>query len=121
MSENRRNTGVKRVPRTAFKPGQSGNPGGRPRRTPEEITLAAACAAKTPEALQTILGLMEHAEKDSTRLSAAIWILERAHGKALQPTVAKPSPLEDAATDLLLEMRERLEQRRQRRHAAHTS
>lgn len=119
MSENRGQTDRRRLPRTAFKPGRSGNPGGRPKRTPEEYALIAACAAKTPEALQTILGLMEHAEKDSVRLAAAIWILERGHGKAVQPTVDKPSPLEDAATDLLLKMREKLEQRRARARHAH--
>ena len=89
-SENRPRTGRK-APRSAFKTGTSGNPGGRPKRTPEEkaeeLALEAACRAKTKEAVETILQLMRKADKDSVRLAAAEFIIERGWGKAVQPNV----------------------------------
>lgn len=87
-SENRPKTGKRRVPRTAFRPGQSGNPGGRPKRTPEEFELIRACKGKTSEALDTILALMRSARKESVRLSAAIYLIERAYGKVVPPAAS---------------------------------
>lgn len=64
--------------------GQILNPGGRPRITPEELDLVAACKAKTPDALNVILGIMNHgAEKNS--LAASQYVIERAYGKPVQP------------------------------------
>ena len=117
MSENRFKTGRRQLPRTEFQPGRSGNPGGRPKRTPDERDLMAACRAKTPEALDRITELMEHADKDSVCLHAAMWIAERAYGKAVQPTEVPPDPLQDAATEVLLAMRESLQARRAARNA----
>ena len=65
--------------------GKSGNPGGRPRKTPEEHDLVAACKAKTPEALHVISDIMTNGEKEQTRLAAALAIIERAYGKPVQP------------------------------------
>ena len=82
MSEN---TQTKRkAPKTAFKPGVSPNPGGRPKRTPEELDLIAACKAKTPDALDVIVDIMQNGEKEATRLAAAQSIIERAYGKPTQ-------------------------------------
>ncbi len=67
-----------------FKPGQSGNPGGRPKKTEEQIQLESACRAKTKDALDTILVLMRSADKDSVKLSAAQFVIERGWGKAVQ-------------------------------------
>jgi hypothetical protein len=73
------------APRTAFRPGRSGNPGGRPKLTPEqkadEFALVQACRAASPAALRVIEQLMHSADRDSTRLIAAQWIVERAWGK----------------------------------------
>lgn len=65
--------------------GQVLNPGGRPKKTPEELDLIAACKAKTPEALDVIVNIMMNSDKDAVRLSAAQSIIERGYGKAVQP------------------------------------
>jgi HEAT repeat protein len=53
--------------------GQSGNPGGRP-----TVVQAIRALARTnsERAFNVVLGLMEHGDKDSTRLAAAIAILK---------------------------------------------
>jgi hypothetical protein len=66
--------------------GQVLNPGGRPKKTPQELDLIAACKAKTPDALNVIVHIMENGEREQTRLSAAQSIIERAYGKPVQPT-----------------------------------
>ncbi len=109
-SENRLKTGKRRVPRTAFRPGQSGNPGGRPKRTQQEYDLIAACAAKAPEAMKTIVSLMHSADRDSVRLSAAIYVIERRYGKPVQETEPPRSPLEGVPVNVLLEMKRAAEQ-----------
>ena len=70
----------------SFKPGQSGNPGGRAKKTPEEFALIDACKTKTPDALLVIEGIMRNGESDKVRLSAAQYIIDRAYGKAKQET-----------------------------------
>jgi hypothetical protein len=105
QSENRQKTGRRKAPITAFKPGQSGNPGGRPKRTQQEYDLMAACGAMTPEALKTIVNLMLHADKDSVRLSAAMFIIERRYGKSVERKETRVGPLDDATTAELLEMK----------------
>ena len=73
----------KQMPRgKPFEKGKSGNPGGRPKRTPEEVSLIEACREKTPEALETILELMEQSSNDRVRLAAAQYVIERGWGKA---------------------------------------
>jgi hypothetical protein len=73
----------KNLPRgRPFRKGASGNPGGRPKRTPEEVQLIEACRAKTPEALDVIQELMDNSSNDRVRLAAAQFIIERGYGKA---------------------------------------
>jgi hypothetical protein len=69
-------------PHTLWKKGHSGNPSGRPKRTPEEIELIEACRLKTPDALNVIQDLMVHSTNDRVRLAAAQFIIERGYGKA---------------------------------------
>lgn len=87
MSENRQGTESNRrkAPKTAFVKGKSGNPGGRPTKTVEELDLIAACKAKTPDALNVILDVMNNGEQEKNRLTAAQAIIERAYGKPTQP------------------------------------
>lgn len=87
MSENRPETDKKRkAPRSAFKPGQSGNPGGRPPKTQEERTLEDACRSKSMDALAVIEEIMVNGQNERNRITAALAIIERGHGKPLQPT-----------------------------------
>lgn len=87
MSQNRQESDKpkRKAPKTAFAKGKSGNPGGRPVKTAQELDLIAACKAKTPEALGVITDIMTNGEKEQTRLAAALSIIERAYGKPVQP------------------------------------
>ena len=76
-SENRDET----VPPGRFKPGVSGNPGGRPRRTPDEINLAESARAKSKDALDIVLDLMVNGSSERIRLAAALAVIERGCGK----------------------------------------
>lgn len=67
-----------------FAKGASGNPGGRAKRTPEELDLIALCKDKTPLALDTIVKIMEKGEVEKNRLAAAQYVIDRAYGKAMQ-------------------------------------
>jgi uncharacterized protein DUF5681 len=98
-SESRLKTGTRKAPRTAFKPGRSGNPGGRPKLSPEQkvqrFELVKACRSKSPQALAVIEQLMHRADRDSVRLEASL-IVERGWGKAGQPN--EPSEYEEAVS-----------------------
>lgn len=70
-----------------FKPGQSGNPNGRPRKLPQIDKLIAEILGEdesgSSEAQLILSALVKRAKKGDTR--AAEIILERAYGKAKQP------------------------------------
>lgn len=70
-----------------FKPGQSGNPNGRPKKLPQIDKLIANILGETEsggsEAELILMALVKRAKKGDTR--AAEIILERAYGKAKQP------------------------------------
>src|SRR5918993_3158179 len=72
---------MKRIaPPTAFKPGESGNPRGRPKRDAEVAEMA---RVHTAEALETLAEVMRDAKAPaSARVMAANAILDRGHGKA---------------------------------------
>ena len=58
-----------------FKPGQSGNPGGRPKRDPE---VRALCERFTPDAIETLAEIMQDKDSQpSARVSAAMAILKK--------------------------------------------
>ena len=79
MPANRRKTGNK----TSFKPGQSGNPNGRPKRTEAEkdaLEKIRNLAPDVPELLKSIM--QDEKASPAYRLKAAEMILDRAYGKA---------------------------------------
>ena len=65
----------------AFQPGQSGNPGGRPRATAELRTLAQTAGI---DALHRVIELTKH-EDPRVALDAAKIVLERGFGRPAQP------------------------------------
>lgn len=100
-SANKDETKKRKAPPHAFKPGQSGNPNGRPKRTAEELDLISACKDRTPAALAVIESIMMEGENERNRLAAAQSIIERAYGKAVQPqtlTGADGGPIEHGIT-----------------------
>lgn len=67
-----------------FKPGVSGNPGGRPAVIGELRDLA---RTHTPDAIKTLAGIMMQPKASATaRVAAACAILDRGWGKPMQPT-----------------------------------
>jgi hypothetical protein len=65
-----------------FVKGQSGNPSGRAKKDPK---FQEALQKATPKALETLLSVLDNlSAEDSDRIRAAIWILEKAHGKPAQ-------------------------------------
>lgn len=67
---------------TPFKPGQSGNPNGRPKMPPE---LIKAFRDRTQDALNTLVEIMNDKDgRGSERVKAAEVVLDRAWGKPIQ-------------------------------------
>lgn len=103
----------------SWKSGQSGNPGGRPKLTPmektQEFELRKACELLTPKALKVIADLMETADKESVRLAAAGFIVERAYGKPVERKEVRSGTLDEASTAELLEMLRLIRLQREKR------
>ena len=86
------------APRSAFKPGQSGNPGGRPKAIKD---VEAAAREHTPLAMQTLADICADAAAPVVaRVSAASTLLDRGWGKSVarhvHATVTDPAQLSDA-------------------------
>ena len=82
MPENRQKQAPKRTAtRTSWKPGQSGNPGGRPKAVGHVRDLA---REHTKEAIETLVDIMRNGDKDVARARAAEVLLDRAWGRAPQ-------------------------------------
>lgn len=64
-----------------FNKGKSGNPGGRPKEVGEVKELA---RQHTVEAIETLVDIMKHGDRDASRVSAAEAILDRGWGKPSQ-------------------------------------
>jgi len=85
-----------------FKPGQSGNPSGRPA-VPASVT--AACRAHTDAAIAVLVAAMDDVDA-RVRVVAANSILDRAWGKAttiVEATVRKAESLHEEQARLLAE------------------
>lgn len=84
---------------TSFKPGVSGNPGGRPKSVKEVQTLASRYSV---EALETLVVVMRTARDPKEVRQAAVAILNRACGMPAQPlTGGGGDPLETEFPDLM--------------------
>ena len=84
MSQNRlkqAKRGKRKAPRSAWKKGQSGNPGGRPKELGQVKALA---RQHTEEALETLAQLMKSGTPDRTRVAAAEALLDRGWGRPTQ-------------------------------------
>ena len=82
MSENRTGeTRKRKAPKTAFKPGVSGNPGGRPKAVKEVQELARKYSRRSIRALARIV---QESPDDRARIAAAEALLNRAWGKPTQ-------------------------------------
>lgn len=69
-----------------FAPGQSGNPSGRPKTTPEQQDALAAIRALAPNAAEVLSNIMsDEKAAPAARLKAAEIVLERTYGKAEAP------------------------------------
>jgi hypothetical protein len=83
-----------------FAPGQSGNPNGRPKTTPEQKDALQAIRDLAPKAAQELEKILD-AEDGSyaVKLKAIDMILERTYGKA-EATVNLNDPQRDDLSDL---------------------
>lgn len=65
-----------------WKPGQSGNPSGRPK---SASVIAALAQEKTESALEVLMQIMQDPEKPAaSRVSAAVALLDRGYGRPAQ-------------------------------------
>ena len=88
MSENTPKAGRK-APKTAFKPGRSGNPGGRPK-LPEDVKNVRELARQyTSQAVAALVEVMQESKSDAARVAAVNALLDRGWGKAAQPVTGE--------------------------------
>ena len=86
-----------------FAPGQSGNPGGRPR---DEARVADLARGYTTEAIDTLVDLMRCAKDERVRGTAAQALLDRGWGKARQEIVQEVSGPQETYLDVLKRVNE---------------
>lgn len=65
----------------AFKPGESGNPGGRPKK---DTTIVDLARAASPQAIAKIIELANNSSDPKIQIQACREILDRGYGKAAQ-------------------------------------
>lgn len=76
-------TGKKKATGGSFKPGQSGNPSGRPKKTQEQKDALQAIRDLAPEAAEVLHNMLTGEDVPyPQKLKAAELILERTYGKA---------------------------------------
>ena len=81
MPESRTRT-ERKLPRSAFKPGQSGNPGGRPKKTQEEKDALVMIRSLAPKAVERLEEILDNPKVNTRDLLRAIEIVfDRAFGK----------------------------------------
>lgn len=75
-------------PHPGWKPGQSGNPRGRPK-TP--FDLPALCRSHTPEAIEKLVEIMR-GDDTGKALTAIQMLLDRGYGRPITPVVTNDQP-----------------------------
>src|SRR3954470_20656914 len=70
---------TRKAPKTAWKPGVSGNPGGRP--SPQRMSLTEACRVHTKEAVEALGASLSDPK---VRVPAAVALLDRGWGRPKQ-------------------------------------
>jgi hypothetical protein len=72
---------VVRKPRTAWKPGQSGNPGGKRALTENDRQAQYSARHYEPECISKLVQLMRFGESEAVQLGAVRELLDRARGR----------------------------------------
>lgn len=88
---------TQKAPRTAWKPGQSGNPNGRPKIVGEIRDIARQHTAEAMNALAQIV--KDKKAPQSARVAAATQLLDRGYGKPTQHIEANVNLLERMTDD----------------------
>lgn len=88
-----------------FAPGQSGNPNGRPKTSPEQKSALEAIRDLAPKAAEIMQQMLESADTPAAvKVRIVTEVLDRTYGKALLPVA-----LDDAKADTLTEIRAEVE------------
>ena len=94
MSQNRQEQTKRKAPRTAWRPGRSGNPGGRPRIVKEIRELARQHGAAAIERLRDLM----HSSNGGVAVRAASELLDRGYGR---PSQSVEPPQEEIAPRII--------------------
>ena len=97
---------MNRGPGKLFVPGQSGNPGGRPKGVIEVRELARTHTEAAIKALADML--TDEKAPHAARVAAAVALLDRGWGKPLQQVEAKRTPLDGLSHEELTILAEAL-------------
>ena len=93
-----------------FTPGNSGNPGGRPK---DEHRVADLARSYTTEAIETLVELMRHGRDERVRGTAAQALLDRGWGKARQEIAQDISGPQESYLDVLKRVSEKIAARKE--------
>lgn len=97
-----------------FAPGESGNPSGRPKQTPEQADAMEQIKALAPEAVAEMRRLLLAEETPSAlKVRIAEAVLDRAYGKPQQFATVHQYPLQDVEIVIGGEIEEALEERKE--------
>ncbi len=107
MAENSQKTTRRRGPGRPFKPGQSGNPGGRPL---EAVHIRDLARQRTAKALTILENIMCRGKTEAARVRAAEVLLDRGWGRPGQPL----DIVSDTTLRITVEGNEHLQPRRER-------
>lgn len=90
---------------TSFKPGQSGNPGGRPKLTPEEHDALAMAKQFAPDAIRALHEIAtSKTASDKARVTAAEAIINRVYGKPKETVESTVKHERRSESDILKEL-----------------